>query len=452
MACPRIPAPARRLRPALALWAFCSLLLSAAPRTATAQASQASQPSQPSRGQEAAPLATGYRTPVQALVDVTDAPRTPAVLLAPGRQWLVVLSREELPPLRELAQRELRLAGLRIDPRVDAPSRRPYFTGMRLVRLADGTERPVSGLPQEPRIGRLSWSPDGTRAAFTLTGRDGVELWVLEVGSGAARQLSPARLSLVLDSSPAWLDNRTLLLGLVPAGRGAEPSAPEVPAGPVEQQTAGRAAPARTYQDLLKNTYDEALFEHYATVQLARLDLDGKLTPLGSPGLHRASPSPDGRYLLVETYHRPFSYLVPLERFPLQIEVWDREGVKVHQVADLPLREEVPIAFDSVPAGPRFVHWRADAPATLAWIEALDGGDSTRKADLRDAVQLLPAPFTASPRTLARVGYRVSSLAWGNGGLALLSEHWWKTRRTRTWWVQPDAPAAQAELLFDRSS
>jgi dipeptidyl aminopeptidase/acylaminoacyl peptidase len=424
----------------LALGVLCGLLGPALP--AAAQAGD---------GAPAAPAE--YRTPPQVLADLADAPRTPAVSLDPSRQWLLELPYPGLPPIGELAQRELRLAGLRIDPQTDGQTRQLYFTGMKLVHLADRAERPVTGLPPAARVSGVTWSPDGRRVAFAVTRKDGIEPWVLEVATGHARRLADVRLSLVLDRSPHWLsDSQSLLCALVPAGRGPEPPAPEVPPGPVIQQSAGRAAPARTYQDLLKNAYDEALFEHYLTVQLARIDLDGKVQPIGTPDLRLAEPSPDGRHLLVETLHRPYSYLVPFERFPRRFEVWDLAGTVEGRIADLPLREEVPISFDSVPEGPRSVHWRSDAPATLAWVEALDGGDARRAAERRDRVLLLAAPFSGRPRTLADLGYRYARLHWGRGDLALITEAWRKNRRTRTWIVKPDAPGAAPELLFDRSS
>ena len=52
----------------------------------------------------------------------------------------------------------------------------------------------------------------------------------------------------------------------------------------------------------------------------------------GSP--RSSDPSPDGEYILVETIHRPYSYLVPTYRFPKRIEVWDTAGKVVHQIAD----------------------------------------------------------------------------------------------------------------------
>src|SRR5207247_9115312 len=119
------------------------------------------------------------------------------------------------------------------------------------------------------------------------------------------------------------------------------------------------------------------------------------------PGLHpRASPSPDGRYLLVETAHRPFSYLVPLERFPRRLEVWDSTGRLVRGIADKDLQEEVSISFDAVPTGPRSPEWRRDAPATLTWVEALDGGDPAKPAEKRDRLFSLAAPFSGEPTAL----------------------------------------------------
>ena len=79
------------------------------------------------------------------------------------------------------------------------------------------------------------------------------------------------------------------------------------------------------------------------TSQIVRIDVDGSSRPLGQPALFVAvSPSPDGRFLLVEAIHRPFSYLVPYSRFPLTIEVWDAEGRGVADVAELPLADDVP--------------------------------------------------------------------------------------------------------------
>ncbi len=122
-------------------------------------------------------------------------------------------------------------------------------------------------------------------------------------------------------------------------------------------------------------------------------------------------------------------------------------------IADLPLEEEIPITFASVGTGPRSLAWRADAPATLSWVEALDGGDAGREAAQRDRMFLLAAPFQDNPVTLATLAFRFDGIAWGTDNLALVTENWWKTRRVRTWLLHPGAGEKRPpELLFDRSS
>lgn len=396
---------------------------------------------------------SGYRTPPEPLADLVDRPPTPWVLPGPGHEQMLLLERPNLPPIQELAEPELRLGGLRFHPRQDAPSRRRPANGLALVTIADGVERPVAGLPENPRIDDVVFSPDGTHVAFTHTLDDGAELWLLDVATAEARRLGGARLSLAARVAPVWLpDGRSLVVTLVPEDRGPAPAAPTVPAGPVIQANTGDKAPARTYQDLLEDAHDEALFAHYLTARLACVDLDGKITKLGEPALFwEVNPSPDGRYLLVETLHRPFSYLVPARRFPLRVEVWSRDGDTVAEIADLPLQEGVPIAFGSVPAGPRSFSWRADAPATLVWAEALDGGDAGREAELRDRLFLLAAPFDGEPTPWLELELRYGGVLWGRDDLALVSSWWWKTRRQRVERAAPGSPDEPAETVFDHS-
>ena len=403
----------------------------------------------------AGPLAAqdeeGYREPAAELTALVDAPVTPGVSLSPDRTVLLLLERPSLPPIAEVAAPELRLAGLRINPRANGPSRASGSIGLALRSLA-GDERAVTGLPAEPSIRNTRWSPDGRHVAFTHDEADRIELWVLDVETAAARRLADVAVNDAYDGWPfSWLDDATLLARVVPAGRGAAPEEPPVPTGPVIQESTGEEAQARTYQDLLENPHDEALFEHYASSQPVRVGLDGTVVPIGPAGLIRdLSPSPDGRYLLVETTHRPFSYLVPASRFPARIEVWDTEGNPVHLVADLPLHDKVPTAFGSVPTGVRSVGWRQDADATLVWAEAQDGGDARAEADIRDRLFTHDAPFDSEPAEIAALPLRYGGIQWAEAGFALVSESWFSTRQRRMYRIDPDAPG-EPDLLFDVS-
>ncbi len=399
----------------------------------------------------AAQEALEYQTPAPELAALVDAPVTPGVSLRPDGSLLLLLERPSLPSIAEVSAPELRIAGLRIDPRTNGPSRANGSIGLSLRTLA-GEERVVTGLPAEPSIRNTRWSPDGRHVAFTHDATDRVELWVLDVGTAAARRLSDIEVNDAYYGSPlAWLDDQTLIVRAVPAGREEAPPEPAVPTGPVVQETTGEEAPARTYQDLLENPHDEELFEYYATSQPVKLGLDGTVTEIGEPSLVRElSPSPDATYLLVETTHHPFSYLVPASRFPTRIEVLDTDGNPVHLVADLPLQDKVPTSFGSVPTGPRSVGWRQDTDATLSWVEAQDGGDAHAEADIRDRVFTQAAPFEGSPHEIAALPLRYGGILWSDAGFALVQETWFTTRQRRMYRIDLSEPGA-LDLLWDVS-
>ncbi|HEU6451881.1 MAG TPA: prolyl oligopeptidase family serine peptidase [Gemmatimonadaceae bacterium] len=393
----------------------------------------------------------GYRQPPAPIAQILDAEPTPAVSVSPDHSWLLLMERTDLPPISEVAGPELRLAGERISPRTNDRTRERGFDGLRLRSVDGNVERAIQ-TPSGGRLGDVSWSSDGSRIAFTVTSDSGVSLWVADVASGKSRAVTEPVLNGTTGSPCQWRNASSFACRLVVAGRGAPPPEPTVPAGPIIQESKGRAAPNRTYEDLLESPHDEALFDYYFSSQVAFVALDGRITPVGEPGVHSsADPSPDGRFLYVETIHKPYSYLVPLGRFPVRMEIWDSTGAVVRQIADRPSQEAIPLGFDAVTTGPRRVSWRSDAPATLTWAEALDGGDPRRYASKRDRLVALGAPFGGSPVTLLEVESRVRSVTWGNDHLALVDEYWWKDRHTRTWIVNPTAPGT-ARKLFDRST
>ncbi len=395
-----------------------------------------------------------YRMPAPELVALVDQPITPAVSISPDQEQMLFMHIPGLMTIEDLAQPELRIAGMRINPRTNGPSRARYYVRLVLRPVAGGSQVPITGLPDKPKLGGVRWSPDASHFAFTNTVDDGIELWVAETASGAARRLTGPRLNAARGTPYYWLpDGKSLAVRLVPAGRGAFPGRSEVPAGPVIQENLGRVAPARTYQDLLKNPDDEALFEHHLLAQVALVDVEsGSVREIGPAGLiNRAQPSPDGQFLLVQAVHRPFSYLVPASRFPSRTDVWDLDGSTVATIAEQPLADNVPTGFGAVPTGKRSISWRADADATLYWVEAQDGGDPRADAEERDRVYTLAAPFDAEPEPLASLGLRYAGVMWGDDGLALVTEIWFSSREMRTWIVRPGVPEAEPRLLFERS-
>lgn len=47
-----------------------------------------------------------------------------------------------------------------------------------------------------------------------------------------------------------------------------------------------------------------------------------------------------------------------------------RNGKFICELANLPLAEDIPIAFNSCRKGPRSLGWRSDKPAVVVWTEA----------------------------------------------------------------------------------
>ncbi len=394
----------------------------------------------------------GYQRPPKEVLDILQAPPTPQVSVSPARDRLLLLHAERYPGIAELAEPMLRLAGLRINPATNGPHRPPRLVGLTVVSLEDGKRQPVN-VPARAHLGGVVWAPDGKTFAFTHTTGKAVRLWIADAQTGKAVAVPDLALNAVLGPAVQWMpDGHTLLCLTVPGKRGKPPEAPRVPKGPTVQESSGKVSPVRTYQDLLKDAHDEALFDHYATAQLVLYDTKTRQARrVGEPSIFASvAPSPDGRYLLVARIRRPYSYLVPVFAFPREIEVTDLEGKAVHRVASLPLADQVPI--EGVPTGPRRVHWRPTEPATLVWAEALDGGDPRKKVPHRDRLLTHKAPFDAKPAELFRTVHRFTDLTWGEkDGLAVVREYDRKRRWERTHFLNADRPDAKPRLVWDRS-
>jgi dipeptidyl aminopeptidase/acylaminoacyl peptidase len=391
-----------------------------------------------------------YKLPPKEVVDLVDAPPPPQAVVSPTGDTVLLAEPEAYPPIALLAQPILRLGGVRIVPATGCRQRAFRYTGIQVQPTAGGAPLRVP-LPAGARTGLPVFSHDGKRFAFARDLADGVELWIGEAATGAARPVSGLRLNDVLGAPIAWTGAGTLIARTIPTDRAAAPRAPTVPIGPLVEETAGKVSQMATFQDLLRTPHDAVLFEHYARAQLAVVDpAAGTATPLGDPGLYtEAELSPGGRYLLVQRAKAPFSTRVPFFYFARSTEVWDAAGKRVASIADLPVSDEIP--RQGVPKGPREIAWQPLADATLVWVEALDGGDPTQKVPHREQVMTLSAPFAAAPAEVTRLRQRFAGLDWtGRRGVALVTEYD-RDRRWRTTSLVDFAAPASAKVVFDLS-
>jgi dipeptidyl aminopeptidase/acylaminoacyl peptidase len=356
-------------------------------------------------------FAQSYKQPPKEIMDVLNSPAIPAVSVSPVRDRMALLEPLRYPPIAELAQPMLRLAGLRINPNTNGQHRQSYFVGLKLKNIADGKESTVS-LPAGAQIFSPQWSPDGKYIAAGNITPTGVELWIIDAATAKASKIKNVYVNTAFGGF-GWEDARTISATLVPAKRGAPPAYQNLtPNEPNIQETTGRGGAVQTFQDLLRSPNDEKLFEYYATSQLALIDIGGKVREIGAPGIiDNADFSPDGKYILASRIERPFSYLFPYFRFPRKVEVWDSSGKTVYTVANIPLQDALPI--QGVQTGPRSYGWIPTEPSTLIWAEALDGGDPRKKITPRDKLVTLAAPFSGTPAELAKLEQRYQGRIFG---------------------------------------
>jgi len=398
----------------------------------------------------AQPSDQGYRLPPPEVVELVDAPPPPSVSLSPDGQWMLIVRRSAMPGIEDLARRMLRLAGMRIDPVANSRFSTSFIQSVALRPTEGGPEIAVP-VPAQAKIADVDWSHRSDVFSLTLVDDGGSSLWVVATDAPDRPRMLVRDYHRVMFRS-TWLpDGQSLICGVVPGDRGAEPADSGVPSGPNIQESEGVESPTRTYQDLLSNPHDEALLDYYGTAQLRWVSLDGQARDIGSPALFSSvSLSPDGQYLLVSLVKRPYSYLQPLGSFPHEIQVWNLQGQSVYQLADVPMAENIPI--EGVRTGPRSVDWRSNEDATLVWVEALDGGDPRVEVSARDRLRALSAPFVGEPETWLEVEHRYSGLTeFDDPSLLVVSDYDRDRRWVRTLLHDRRRPDAPPVVLMDRS-
>ena len=393
-----------------------------------------------------------YQQPSAEILKLADYQRPPSVSMDSKREWMIFSYRDTYKSLDELNQQEMRLGGLRINPVTNISSSLTYITNLKIKKVKDKDETQVKGLPKGAKIAYTTLSPDEKKLAFTNTTDKGVELWVLDLANATATRLVADQLNANLGMPYLWYkDSKNLLVKTIPQDKPKLiDSSKDLPTGPIVSTSDGKVSQNRTYQDLLKNPQDEINFETLTKAELKKVNLNGILTEVKATDLYTGmSFSPDGKYLMLTTIKKPFSYIVPLSRFPMITTIYDEAGKLVKTVNEVPLTEIMPKGFSSVRTGKRNMTWRDDQPATLVYAEALDGGDQNKTAEYRDEIFTWEAPFTSAPKSLFRTKQRYSGTEWSNSNYAVVSESWYDTRNTKSYLL--DLNTGTSRMIEDRN-
>lgn len=397
-----------------------------------------------------------YQKPPKEILDLVDVSRAPSVLLDDDKNQMVLLYRNSYKSIEELSKEEMRLGGLRIDPKTNIGSRVTYINNVKLKKLDKKEAKivQVEGLPENPKLTNFKWSPDQRKIALTNTTTEGVELWVLDIESASASKITGAHLNANIGNVIHWFeDGASLLVKMISKNR--KPlinTKTAIPIGPTISVNNGKKAQNRTYQDLLKNKNDEHNFEQLATSEIYRVSLDGSSEKwLGADLYRELTFSPDGNYVMVVTINQPFSYLVPYGRFPSKTKIYTKEGAEVETVLDVPLIEDLPQGFMAVRTGKRNFSWRNDKSSTLTYVMALDEGDPAKEVEHRDEMFELEAPFKSDGKSILKTINRFYNVQWGTDNVAIAYDYWWNTRNTKTYLFNPSDASKAPIVLHDRN-
>ncbi|MEL7122024.1 MAG: prolyl oligopeptidase family serine peptidase [Bacteroidota bacterium] len=392
----------------------------------------------------------GYQTPPKAIKDLIDAPTSPAISINSSKDYMILVERAGYPTIEQVAQPMLRLGGLRINPKTNGRFSTRYYTGYKLQKIGEDKSMSVTGLPENAQLSYPSWSPNGKKIAFTVTQNGGIELWMADVTTRKAKKLTNPIVNAIMGTTFTWMGDDNVLVKVTSSKRGDLPKEKQS-FGPVVQESAGKATTLRTYQDLLKNPHDEAVFSYYTASMIWKVNTNtGEREAFGRHGIIGSiSVSPDENYVMVTYMEKPFSYLVTYRSFPTSYEVLDKDGKLVKKVADIPLVEQLPKGFGATRLGPRNINWREDKPATLYWAEAQDGGDPKKDVEYRDQLFLWDAPFDGKKVASIKFNLRFGGIVWGNDDLAIAYENWWPKRMQKISKFSPSKKGNKV-VLFDR--
>eukprot|EP00871_Galdieria_phlegrea_P003511 jgi/Galph1/4160/GphlegSOOS_G2799.1 len=401
-----------------------------------------------------------YQNPPDEMIKLVDMKIHPLVSFPPGypKEYMLLIDSPSLLTIDELSRPEYRLAGYRFNPITFTPSRMSFVSNIQVMQLSDAKTIPLINIAEavyqvtinqtkdtnnfmkDSQFGYIQWAPNGKKFTFCrFQPHGGLELWLCDIDKGSVYRLleEHQRLHAICESPVKWFaDSQRLLIHLVPYRSSSTPTSnlDKVEGPHIQFCWDQKEAPARTFADLLTSTYDAQLLEYYCTNELLVYDtlkqMSYNLSCMGC--FTGTSISPNDQYVLLEEMIQPFSYSFPASRFPRKIDILDISNHRRIPVAHLPLQQHICIEMDAVTKYPRSFQWRADTPATLCWVQALDEGDPKKKIEFRDALYLLDAPFSARPQLLLRLNWRLADVDWSeHHNYTMVWEEWLESRSRR---------------------
>src|ERR1700723_1884439 len=135
-----------------------------------------------------------YQKPPKAIEDILNSPSTPTLSLSPNHAYAIQGSPVRYPPIAELSEPMLRLAGIRINPKTNGLHNTTFQSNLLLRKIPEGAEIKIA-LPPNPKLSAARFSPDGSHFAFTNSTAAGIEIWIGETATGHTHKLPNVRVN-----------------------------------------------------------------------------------------------------------------------------------------------------------------------------------------------------------------------------------------------------------------
>jgi dipeptidyl aminopeptidase/acylaminoacyl peptidase len=342
--------------------------------------------------------AEGYKLPPDEILKVFDAPNEQFLFLIDNTDYAIEYRVERYESLESISQEKLKLAGKVILPKIHSEKTDSPKLYLKLVDLRTNNRTALTH-PEDNRIIDFEVSPDRKLLAYLSQLENGIYLRVVELETGKMLFRDNKRVNM---TAPGLLikwsvDPRFLFVPRIAYDNEPAPVRTASDIAPKTEESFGKNAQLRTYSNLLETNFDMKLFEYFFTSQFVKIDIDTKSEmKIGTPGIYRSfTQSPDGRYFLVRTVNKPYSYTLPYTRFGSSWLILDSNGNLIKDLVTKPVQDEIPIG--GVETGIRSPEWIPQESSTLCWIVAGDGGNPKKKVPYRDSFYKLKAPFDKKP-------------------------------------------------------
>src|SRR2546429_6512394 len=92
-----------------------------------------------------------YHKPPQEILDILNLPLNPTISVSPSRDYAILMQPVQYPPIAEVAQPMLRLAGIRIDSATNGMHLAGNVISYSIKRISDGADIAVP-LPKHPKL------------------------------------------------------------------------------------------------------------------------------------------------------------------------------------------------------------------------------------------------------------------------------------------------------------